>query len=87
MDPALDDAEGLLAAEDERFTDEQLDRIGRGSLPEGFSGVLETETFFGEGDPAPVFSRRSGDVLLVYMDSDHEMVYGAAARWIASLLP
>lgn len=76
-----------LAAEDERFTDEQLDRIGRGSLPEGFSGVLETETFFGEGDPAPVFSRRSGDVLLVYMDSDHEMVYGAAARWIASLLP
>lgn len=74
-----------LANETERFTEDQLEAIGRSSLPEGFWGVIEAETFFGEGDPEPVFSRQSGNVLLVYMDSDHEMVYEAAARWFAAV--
>lgn len=76
-----------LADEADRFSEEQLEQIGRSSLPDDLSGSVDAETFFGEGDPEPVFSRESGDVLLVYMNSDHEMVYEAAARWIASLLP
>ncbi|HEX6947768.1 MAG TPA: alpha/beta fold hydrolase [Acidimicrobiia bacterium] len=76
-----------LADEEDRLTDEQLEQIGRSSLPEVLQGSIEAETFFGDGDPEPVFSRQSAGVLLVYMDSDHEMVYEAAVRWIASLLP
>ena len=75
-----------LADEEDRFTDEELDEIGRSSLPEALRGEVEAETFFGDGDPEPVFSRQSANVLLVYMDSDHEMVYEAAARFIASQL-
>lgn len=74
-----------LADEADRFSEDQLDAIGRSSLPEGFWGVIEAETHFGEGDPEPVFSRQSANVLLVYMDSDHEMVYEAAARWFVSV--
>lgn len=73
-----------LADESDRFTEEQLEQIGRSSLPEELRGWVAAETFFGEGDPEPVFARQSAKVLLVFMDSDHEMVYEAAARWLAT---
>lgn len=73
-----------LAVEVDRFAEAELEEIGRSSLPDDLWGAVEAETHFGEGDPEPVFSRQSGRVLLVFMKSDHEMVYEAAARWFAT---
>jgi hypothetical protein len=44
----------------------------------------DVETYFGPGDPSPVYAQESGAVRLVYFDTGHEMIYNAAARWFAS---
>lgn len=73
-----------LANEVDRFSEAELDDIAPGSLPDDLWGSITTETFFGEGDPDPVFARRSGSVRLVYFDSGHDMAYEATVRWFAS---
>ncbi|WP_420444010.1 alpha/beta hydrolase family protein [Candidatus Poriferisodalis sp.] len=71
-----------LAHPDDRLSAEEVDLFGRGRVPGHLS--ITTETYFGDGDPAPVFARQSGRALLVYFQSSHEMVYNASARWFAS---
>lgn len=73
-----------LADPEDRFTDEELEQIGRRSVPEHLAGAIQTETFFGEGDPAPVLARQSASVWLVFFQANHEMVYQAAMRFFAS---
>ena len=68
----------------DRLTTDQVNLFGQGLVPPGLATGFEIETFFEAGDPAPVFARQSGPVLLVYFDAGHDMVYGAAARWFAS---
>jgi pimeloyl-ACP methyl ester carboxylesterase len=74
-----------LADPDGRLDDDQVARLEDGALPDALSGSVTTETYFGEGDPTPVFGRRSGDAWLVYFNSGHDMVYGATARWFAAI--
>lgn len=73
-----------LADPGDRFSDDEIDEIGRNSLPARLSGSTTTETYFDEGDPAPVFSRQSDDVRVVFFDAGHDMVYKATLRWFAS---
>lgn len=73
-----------LAAPSDRLSGDQIQRLGAGIVDVGLPPWAGTHTFFGPGDPAPVFARRSGPVLLVYFDATHDMVYGATARWFAS---
>ncbi len=73
-----------LADPEDRLSAEEVDLFGRGIVPGGLSGWNTTATYFGHGDPAPVFARQSASVLLVYFQSRHDMVYNASARWFAS---
>ena len=71
-----------LAHPDDRLSADEVDLFGRGRVPGHLS--ITAETYFGNGDPAPVFARQSGRALLVYFQSSHEMVYKASAGWFAS---
>jgi pimeloyl-ACP methyl ester carboxylesterase len=73
-----------LADPEDRLSAGEVDEIGRGSLPDHLSGSITTQTYFGEGDPAPVFARQSGAVWLVLFHADHDMVYKATLRWFAN---
>ena len=73
-----------LADPEDRLSGEQVDAFGQGRIPGHPSDSITTETYFGDGDPAPVFARQSGAVLLVYFQSGHDMVYKASLRWFAS---
>ena len=74
-----------LADPEDRLSAAAVDGFGRGfvvgELPDWTS---TTTSFFGAGDPAPVFARQSGATLLVYFSAGHDMVYNATARWFAS---
>lgn len=88
-DPLLSPSQGArafnqLAVPDERLSDEEVEAIGQGGIPEDLAGPIDIETYFGEGDPAPVFARHSGAALLVFFDKDHDMVYKASLRWFTS---
>ncbi len=71
-----------LADPDDRLSAEEVGLFGQGRVPDHLS--ITTETYFGDGDPAPVFARQSGRALLVYFQLGHDMVYNASARWFAS---
>jgi len=71
-----------LADPDDRLSAEEVDLFGRGRVPDHLS--ITTETYFGDGDPTPVFARQSASALLVYFQLGHDMVYNASARWFAS---
>ena len=73
-----------LAEPQDRLTAEQVDAIGRRRIPDELAGPITIETYFSEGDPAPVFARYSGPVFLVFVGSAHDMVYTATARWFAT---
>ncbi len=73
-----------LANPDDHIEEEALESIAAGSLPDDLSGSVDAETFFADGDPDPVFARTSDSVTLVFFAADHEMVYGATARFFAS---
>lgn len=73
-----------LANPENRLTEDEVDAIGRGSLPDQLSGSVTTETYFSEGDPAPVFARQSDSAWLVFFNAGHDMVYEATLRWFAS---
>ncbi len=73
-----------LADPEDRLSAGEVDLFGRGVVPADLSDWTATATHFGDGDPAPVFARQSGSVLLVYFQSGHDMVYNASARWFAS---
>lgn len=72
-----------LADPDDQFSDEQMETIGQGGVPDDISEPISTETYFDEGDPAPVLARQSGSVWLVLFDADHEMAYQPTLRWFA----
>ena len=73
-----------LADPEDRLSPEEVEQIGRRRVPEHLSGEITIETFFAEGDPAPVFARQSGAVWLVLFRGNHEMVYAPALRWFAT---
>ncbi len=73
-----------LADPEDRLSAAEVDLFGRGTVPDELSDWTRTATYFGYGDPAPVFARQSGPALLVYFQSGHDMVYNATARWFAS---
>lgn len=73
-----------LADPEDRLSAGEVDLFGQGVVPAHLSDWTTTVTHFGGGDPAPVFARQSGSVLLVYFQSGHDMVYNATARWFAS---
>jgi len=73
-----------LADPDDRLSDEQLEVIGDGGIPDDLSEPVSAETYFEEGDPAPVLARQSGAALLVLFDADHDMAYQPTLRWFAS---
>ena len=73
-----------LADPTDRLSGAQVDIFGQGRVPDGLADWSSTETYFGHGDPAPVFARQSASVLLAYFQSGHDMVYNATARWFAS---
>jgi pimeloyl-ACP methyl ester carboxylesterase len=73
-----------LADEADRLGEDVMEAIWQGGLPEDLTGSIEADTYFGEGDPEPLFARQSGSVWLVFFDADHEMVYEASARFFAS---
>jgi len=73
-----------LADPGERLTSEQVARFGSGAVPSDVPVWSDVETYFGPGDPSPVYAQESGAVRLVYFDTGHEMIYNAAARWFAS---
>jgi poly(3-hydroxybutyrate) depolymerase len=73
-----------LADPEDRLSDEELEVIGRRRLPEHLLDSVTTETYFGQGDPSPVFARQSGAVWLVFFRASHEMLYQATLRWFAS---
>ena len=73
-----------LADPEDRLSAEEVDLFGRGIVPGGLPDWTTTATYFGHGDPAPVFARQSASVLLVYFQSGHDMVYNASARWFAT---
>ena len=68
----------------DRLSAAEVDLFGRGIVPGHLPDWTATPTHFGPGDPAPVFARKSGSVLLVYFAAGHDMVYNATARWFAS---
>jgi hypothetical protein len=61
-----------------------VEEIGRRRLPDHLSGSIATDTYFGEGDPAPVFARQSGAVWFVLFQASNVMVYAPALRWFAT---
>ena len=61
-----------------------MDQIAQGVLPDDLPEPISTETYFGDGDPAPVLARQSAAVWLVLFDADHEMVYHPTLRWFAT---
>ena len=71
-----------LADPDDRLSAEEGGLLDRGRVPDHLS--ITTETYFGDGDPAPVFARQSASALLVCFQPGHEMVCNASARWSAS---
>ena len=73
-----------LADPGDRLSAAEVNLFGQGTVPGHLSDWTSTETYFGAGDPAPVFARQSGSVLLVYFQAGHDMVYNASARWFAS---
>ena len=73
-----------LADPEDRFTDEHLDLFARWRIPEDIPEELQTESYFGDGDPGVVLSVRSASVQLVLFESNHDMVYQATMRWFAS---
>ncbi|MCP3974523.1 MAG: alpha/beta fold hydrolase, partial [bacterium] len=73
-----------LADPEDRFSQQEVDLFGQGRIPDGLPDWSTTVTYFGDGDPGPVFARQSGSALLVYFQSGHDMVYNASARWFAS---
>ena len=74
----------LLADPEDRLSAEQVDLLRRGKIPVDPPDAITTETYFGDGDPQPVFARQSGAAVLVYFQAGHDMVYKASLRWFAS---
>ncbi len=73
-----------LAQARDRLTDEEIMSIGAHRIPTELAGDITIETYFERGDATPLFARRSGQVMLVFFEGRHDMVYGATARWFAS---
>jgi len=74
----------LLADPEDRLAPAAVDLFRGGVVPDGLPEWGTTETYFGSGDPAPVFARASASALLVYFQAGHDMAYHATARWFAT---
>ncbi len=84
MRNAAVDVYNALADPFDRLSEDDVDLLRRGRVPGDASEAVTIETHFEDRDPDPVFARKSGPVLLVYFQADHDMVYGATAEWFAS---
>lgn len=76
-----------LAEPADRLAEDVLRAAARGRLPEALRGRLEAPTFFAEGDPPVLFSRRSGAATLVVFDGGHDLVYHPALLWMEHVGP
>lgn len=74
-----------LAQERDRLAEGVAQALGRGELPGRLRGSVEGEPYFAEGEPAVLFSRRSGPVRLVLFDGGHDMVYHPGLAWLTEL--
>lgn len=73
-----------LANPTDRLNSGQVALFGNGVVAGDLPDWSRVETFFGPGDPAPVYAQESDSVLLVYFQSGHDMAYNATVRWLAS---
>lgn len=73
-----------LADPADQLSQGDVDLFGQGVVPGDLPDWTATSTYFGAGDPAPVFARQSAAALLVYFQAGHDMAYNATARWFAS---
>lgn len=73
-----------LASPADRFSVDEVAGVAYDEFPDHLRGVIEAETFFGEGDPEVTFARRSGGVTLVVYEAGHVGVPDAATAWLAN---
>ncbi len=73
-----------LAAPEDQLPEDLLEAIAAYRIPDTHLGIVETETYFGDADPAVLFAVESGTVRLVIIEGSHDMVYQPALRWFAS---
>jgi hypothetical protein len=73
-----------LADPEHQLSEQQLELLGQGVLPDDLAEPISTDSLFGDGDPTPVLARQSAAVWLVIFDADHEMVYHPTLRWFAT---
>jgi acetyl esterase/lipase len=71
-----------LAQPGDRVSAEEADAIAQSSLPNHLRGRLVEPTFFRAGDPAPLFSRRSGDTTVVLFQGGHSAVFNPGLEWM-----
>lgn len=70
-----------LADPAHRLSAEESAAVARNSLPAHLRGQLVEPTFFRPGDPAPLFSRRSGNTTLVLFQGGHNAVFNPGLEW------
>jgi acetyl esterase/lipase len=71
-----------LANPGDRLSAEESAAIARNTLPGHLRGQLDEPTFFRPGDPAPVFSRRSGTTTMVLFNGGHSAVFNPGLEWM-----
>ena len=71
-----------LAQPGDRIGPDESAAIARNTLPGHLAGRLQEPTFFRPGDPAPLFSRRSGNATLVLFHGGHSAVFNPGLEWM-----
>ncbi|MDQ4069742.1 MAG: prolyl oligopeptidase family serine peptidase [Actinomycetota bacterium] len=71
-----------LAEQSDRLPEQVVAAAGRVAVADELRGRIEAETYFDDGDPPVVFSRRSGPVTLVLFEGGHEMAYHPGLQWM-----
>ncbi|WP_224995812.1 S9 family peptidase [Cesiribacter sp. SM1] len=73
----------VLAHQQDRFPDEDMQHIAnRHELPPAISASNDN-AYFGEDDPAVVYTRASNNARLVLFDGEHNMVYNPGLMWLS----
>ncbi|KAA5541637.1 alpha/beta hydrolase family protein [Adhaeribacter rhizoryzae] len=72
----------LLANEDDRFTEEQINYILKNQAVPPSLKSSNAETYFGPADPKVHLVRESGNVKLVLFEGVHDLVYNPTLLWL-----
>ncbi|MFV1990797.1 MAG: dipeptidyl aminopeptidase, partial [Acidimicrobiales bacterium] len=76
-----------LADPADRFTPEQVARLGSRLLPAELAGQFGANSFFGPEDRQVLMTRQSGPITFVLFSGAHEMMYEPGLRWFAQGAP